>query len=263
MCVLQEVEPNVGERLCRLWAKIASDDDVLSDPTNRRENHDQRSNSRIYGGHPSNQDYHPRHPSMPYPPHPMFNPYYMGAAAQFYRPMAGDARNQIGHPMMHPPRLGVHHSGPFRPSRPWWTVPPPHHTPPHFVHSNNKLYNPDFKPSQPTPTLNTPPTTTASSNSPPTNSPVIGARSKNAYSAQRARKQQQLKQKQQEAGSTSLNQAGQQQSRAIEIKTPPEMSGKSSPTNITVESEVHKSAESKQPKKSDSSVETPPTSSSA
>lgn len=163
---------------------------------------------------------------------------------------------------MHPPRLGVPHGGPFRPSRPWWPVPPPHHTPPHFIpHGNHKLFDPDFKPPQSSPT---PPTTTSSSNSPPTNSPVIGARSKNAYSAQRARKQQQLKQKQQEAGSSVSNQTGHHPSRAIEIKAPPEMSGKSSPTNNATESEVHKNknAESQQPTKNDSSVETPPTSSS-
>ncbi|XP_064387067.1 YTH domain-containing protein 1-like [Halichondria panicea] len=101
----QEVEPGVGEKLCQLWAKIASDDDILTDPSVRRDNQDQRTSGRNYGGHSGSHDFHPRHTPMPYHPHPMFNPYgYAHMSAAFYRPMTGDARNQIGHPaMMHPP----------------------------------------------------------------------------------------------------------------------------------------------------------------
>ncbi len=257
------MEPGVGEKLCRLWAKIASDDDILTDPSVRRDNQDHRTSGRNYAGHSGSHDFHPRHTPMPYHPHPMFNPYgyaHMSAAA-FYRPMAGDARNQIGHPaMMQPPRLGLHHGGPFRPSRPWWNTPPPHHAPPHYVHNNNKPFPPEFKPSQPPPSAIAPSTTTSSNSSPPTNSPVTSARSKNAYSAQRARKQQ-LKQKQQEAVSTSVSKSG-PHSRAIEIKAPPSDSGKSSPTKKDIGSGSHKKTENKGAKKNESSVDTPSTSSS-
>ena len=115
-----------------------------------------------------------------------------------FRPMPGDARNQIGHPMMHQPRLGLHHGGPFRPSRPWWNVtpsPPPHLTHSHYPHSNSyKQYGSEISTPQP-------PVTSSSSTAGPTpNVPASAARSRNAYSQQRARKQQQqqLRQKQQQ-----------------------------------------------------------------
>lgn len=140
---------------------------------------------------------------MAYPPHPMYNPYGYPAhpvGHHIFRPMPGDARNQIGHPMMHPPRLGLHHGGPFRPSRPWWNVtpsPPPHLTHSHYPHSNSyKNYSSEIL----TPQV-PPPSSISSTAGPTTSAPISAARSKNAYSQQRARKQQ-LRQKQQEQEST-------------------------------------------------------------
>lgn len=202
------MEPGVGEKLCRLWAKIATDDDVLTEHPSRRDNqgdgHRNRGGSNY--GQSSNHhsgpvhDYPPRHPHMAYPPHPMYNPYGYPAhpmGQHMFRPMPGDARNQIGHPMMHPPRLGLHHGGPFRPSRPWWNVtpsPPPHLTYSHYPHSNSyKHFGSDVS----TPQL--PDSSNSSTGGPTPNVPISAARSRNAYSQQRARKQQQqLRQKQQQ-----------------------------------------------------------------
>ena len=247
------MEPNVGEKLCRLWAKIASDDDVLADHSSRRDNQgDQRTSGRGYGGHAGNHDYS-RQPPMAYPPHPMFPYGYPPMGQQFYRP---DARL-----MMHPPRLGLHHGGPFRPSRPWWTVTPPPHPQPHppYMPSANKQFGvKEFKPSQPPPSTNAPPTTTTTSSNgtPPTNSPITGARSKNAYSAQRqARRQQQMKQRQQQEADSTGPTLVKPPSRAIEIKAPP----KEEP-ELAQDKPQDKKTESGGSDQSESTVEAPTTS---
>lgn len=191
--------------MCRLWQKIASDDDVLKETSSRRDNQgdSHRNRGGANYGHSSNHhhpgpthDYPPKHPHMPYPPHPMYNPYgypVHPAGHHMFRPMPGDARNQIGHPMMHQPRLGLHHGGPYRPSRPWWNVsplPPPHLTQSHYPPPNSHKH---FGSEASTPQPST--STSSSTVGAVSNSPVSVSRSRNSYSQQRARKQQQLKQK--------------------------------------------------------------------
>lgn len=168
MCVcLQEVEPSVGEKLCRLWQKVESDEDALSGrPGGSRDHKSLASGSGSHGGEGSQGSFS-RHgqPHVPSYPPPMYFPYPMGPS-MFTSAGGGDARSRIGlqsHPYFsHLPRLGYSSAQPhlpppsllhsdggggghYRPGRPWWTVPPfpppshlhhPHHSHPPPMDSN-------------------------------------------------------------------------------------------------------------------------------
>lgn len=171
----QEVEPTVGEKLCRLWQNVDGDEGILTGGRSGgiRGDHKHMGSSvhvpismggssvpapySTSKGHPHMSAYPPMHP-MYFPPysHSMSHSVYPGAAG------SGDSRNQMGgmstHPFFtHPPRLGYSSpqhphllpqplhpmsgggGGPYsRPGRPWWTVPsfpPPSHLHHHPHHS--------------------------------------------------------------------------------------------------------------------------------
>ena len=145
------MEPSVGEKLCRLWQKIESDDDVLSG-RDQRAGHSGGSGGAQHGsssGSGSSSVPHsgghmphfPGRPGIPYPP--VYPPYGYPPMSHHMFPGAhpGDARSRIPthQPLFHPPRLELqsmsgggppHHpgtgtgAGSYRPARPWWNIPP-------------------------------------------------------------------------------------------------------------------------------------------
>ena len=151
----QEVEPNVGEKLCRLWQKIETDDDVLSGRDQRggaSGGHSGGGNSSTSMPHSGHMTHFASRPGLPYPPvYPHYG--YPPMGQMFASTHPGDARSRLtSQHMFHPPRLELqsmshvppHHGGSggsYRPARPWWTIPPgaptshpshPHHMPPFF-----------------------------------------------------------------------------------------------------------------------------------
>lgn len=170
----QEVEPTVGEKLCRLWQNVDGDEGVLTGASRSGGIRGDLKHVVSAGHGPGSMSGSgpfstaKGHPHMaPYPPHPMYFPYphsmphslFPGASG------SGDSRNRMGgmsaHPFFtHPPRLGYSSpthphllppplhpmsgggGGPYpRPGRPWWTVPPfpppshlHHH--PHYSHDH-------------------------------------------------------------------------------------------------------------------------------
>lgn len=220
MLCLQEVEPSVGERLCRLWEKVESDDDVLSGRPGSR---DLKSLSSGSGGE-SSQGSFSRHgqPHVPSYPPPMYFPYPMGPSV-FTTAGGADARSRMGlhsHPYFsNLPRLGYSSAPPHlpppsllhsdgggggqypRPGRPWWTVPPfpppshlhhPHHSHPPPVDSH------ESQEQQPPPSSQHVSVTTTGHEMMPTTTATSVPRtsSRNAYSQQRLsilKKQQQQK----------------------------------------------------------------------
>ena len=112
------MEPTIGERLCRLWVKIDSEDDYphTTIPTSSR--------------HSAQTHTHPYRHIAPYSnPYPAFHHGYHPAMA----PMMPDARGGrllLPSPVVFsPPRLG---HPPYFKARPWWGPPhPPNFMPPH------------------------------------------------------------------------------------------------------------------------------------
>ncbi|CAI8055726.1 YTH domain-containing protein 1 [Geodia barretti] len=114
----QEIEPTVGERLCRLWIKIESEDDFphTTVPTSR------------HSVHPHAHHFQRQMP--PYSnPYPAFHHGYHPAMSHMMQPDARSGRLLLPSSMVFPPpRLG--HT-PFFKARPWWGPPPPNFMPPH------------------------------------------------------------------------------------------------------------------------------------
>lgn len=129
-CSPQEVEPTIGEKLCRLWLKVDSDDDSLSATSGRL--FVRNSGSRGGGNNGSSAGSHTHIPPPSYPqsqhhmppylpPHPAYPPYHPG-----YHPIGHmfpptDRSRLPPHPQSHLmpySRLGQH--PPYRGGRPWW-----------------------------------------------------------------------------------------------------------------------------------------------
>lgn len=117
---LQEVEPTVGEKLCRLWQKIETDDDTLS-------GHPAWHQGTSTSHSPHMSHYPPRHPqhhlSYPTPYSAYLSGYPMGP---HMFPDRSRMPPMVPQPSLYPtPRLG-----PYRPPRPWWGPLPLHMQPP-------------------------------------------------------------------------------------------------------------------------------------
>lgn len=116
----QEVEPTVGEKLCRLWQKIETDDDTLS-------GHPAWHQGTSTSHSPHMSHYPPRHPqhhlSYPTPYSAYLSGYPMGP---HMFPDRSRMPPMVPQPSLYPtPRLG-----PYRPPRPWWGPLPLHMQPP-------------------------------------------------------------------------------------------------------------------------------------
>lgn len=115
--LLQEVEPTIGERLCRLWLKIETEDDF--------------SHSTIpslrHSAHPHAHHFQ-RHMPTYSTPYPAFHHGYHPAMSAMM-PDARSGRLLLPSSVVFPPpRLG---HAPFFKARPWWGPPPPNFMPPH------------------------------------------------------------------------------------------------------------------------------------
>ena len=120
----QEVEPSVGEKLCRLWQNVEpSADDPAAPPHAHGHTHSYSSSrhpaaassSSGSGGHSSHTSHPPPIPSYPrhhLPPAYAYSPYHPPG----YPPMGHMGRMPLLPPYGPPPRLG---HPPF-PGRPWW-----------------------------------------------------------------------------------------------------------------------------------------------
>ena len=224
---VQEVEPSIGERLCRLWEKVESDEDVLCGRSGSSRDHQKShagSGVPSGGGHASFSSRHGQHNMPSYPTPAMYFPYTM-PPSMFTSTGGGDARNRIGlpsHPYFtHLPRLGYSAANPHLPppslhhtdggggghfprlGRPWWTV-PPFPPPSHLHHPHNHPPPNDSRPfsievQHPSTTTQQTPVTSITSEAVPatTTSSVPRTTSRNAYTQQRLsilKKQQQKEQ---------------------------------------------------------------------
>ena len=180
MHYFQEVEPTIGEKLCRLWENVDGDKGILTGGRSGGIRGDHKHmGSSVHGPISMGGSSIPPpfsaakgHPHMsPYPIHPMYFPPYGHSMPHSMYPGtsgSGDSRNQMGgmstHPFFtHPPRLGYSSpphllpqplhpmsggsgGGPYsRPGRPWWTVPsfpPPSHLHLHPQHSSSHHHPP-------------------------------------------------------------------------------------------------------------------------
>ena len=172
MLCFQEVEPTIGEKLCKLWLSVEGDDGILTGNRSSGIRGDHKHiGSSVHGAAsmggsgvlPPFSAAKGQPPMAPYPLHPMYFPYahsmhhsvYPGAAG------SGESRHRMGgmspYPFFtHPPRLGYSHHPPphplhsmsgdpggsySRPGRPMWTL-PPFPPPSHFHHPHQSPSHP-------------------------------------------------------------------------------------------------------------------------